>query len=263
MKIIGILLIVIGIILFFVYSNLKHKLVSLHQARPASIAELNHLASEIALEMDAGSWRDYVKLRGTIQCDQPLISELKQMPCVHYHMTVVREYEEQVTERDSDDNVITKTQRGSETLSQNCQSVPFLLQDDTGEIWVEPEGAQIETVRVLDEFSPEQPSGGQLSLGGFSLSLSVDTGRQTIGYRYQESVLPVQRQVFVVAQVSDFNQSLVLENPTTKRQRFVISLKSEEALAQSTQTSVIYTFCGMISTLVVGGLLLILGVVSA
>lgn len=258
MKIIGILLIVIGIILFFVYSNLKYKLVSLHQARPASIAELNHLASEIALEMGAGSWRDYVKLRGTIQCDQPLISELKQMPCVHYHMTVVREYEEQVTERDSDDNVVTKTQHGSETLSQNRQSVPFLLQDDTGEIWVEPEGAQIETVRVLDEFSPEQPS-----LGGFSLSLSADTGRQTIGYRYQESVLPVQRQVFAVAQVSDFNQSLVLENPTTKGQRFVISLKSEEALAQSTQTSVTYAFYSMISTLVVGVLLLLLGVVSA
>lgn len=124
MKIIGIILIVIGIILFFVYSNLKRKLASLRQARPASIAELNHLASEIALEMGSGSWRDYVKLRGTIQCDQPLISELKQMPCVHYNMTVVREYEEQVTERDSDDKVVTKTQRGSETLSQNRESVP-------------------------------------------------------------------------------------------------------------------------------------------
>lgn len=264
MKIIGIILIVISIILFFVYSNLKRKLASLRQARPASVAELNHLASEIALEMGSGSWRDYVKLRGTIQCDQPLVSELKQAPCVHYQMTVVREYEEQVTERDSDDNEVTKTQRGSETLSQNRQSIPFFLQDDTGEIWVEPEGAQIETVRVLDEFSPEQPSGGQLSFGGFSLALSsVETGRQTIGYRYQESILPVQRQVFVVAQVSDFNQSLVLENPTTKGQQFVISLKSEEALAQTTQTSVTYALYGMLSTLGVGVLLLILGVLSA
>lgn len=263
MKIVGIIFIVIGIILFFVHANLKRKLTSLRRARPASIAELNRLASEIALEMGAGSWRDYVKLRGTIQCEQPLISELKEVPCVHYNMTVVREYEEQVTERDSDDNVVTKTQRGSETVSQNRQSVPFFLQDDTGEIWVDPEGAQIETVRVLDEFRPEQPSGGQIAFGGFSMSLSADVGhRQTIGYRYQESVLPLQRQVFIVAQVSDFNQSLILENPSAKEQRFVISLKSEEALAQSTQTSATYAFYGMISAGVVGILLVILGIVS-
>lgn len=263
MKIIGIILLVVGIILFFVYTNLKRKLTSLRQARPASIAELNHLASEIALEMGPGSWRDYVKLKGTIHCDQPLISEIKQTPCVHYHMTVVREYEEQVTERDSEDNPVEKTQRGSETVSQNRQSVPFFLKDDTGEIWVEPDSAQIETVRVLDEFRPEQPSGGQLSFGGFSLSLSADSGRQTIGYRYQESVLPVERQVFVVAQVSDHNHSLVLENPPEKGQRFVISLKSEEALAQNTQTSATYAFYGMISTLGVGILLVILGILSA
>ncbi|WP_299486633.1 E3 ubiquitin ligase family protein [Acaryochloris sp. IP29b_bin.137] len=262
MKIIGVIFIAIGITLFFVYSSLKRKIESLRLARPASIAELNHLASEIALEMGVGSWRDYVKLRGTIQCDQPLMSELKQVPCVHYHTTVVREYEEYVTERDGDNNPITKTQSGSETLSQHCQSVPFFLQDDTGEIWVDPEGAQIETIPVLDDFSSEQPS-GRLFSDRLPLSPSLETNWQIIGFRYQESVLPVQYQVFVVAQVSDFNQSLILENPTTKGQRFLISLKSEGALAQSTQMSVTYAFYGMLSTLVVGVLLLILSLVSA
>ena len=259
MKIIGIFLLVVSVVLFFVHKNLKHKLTSLRQARPASIAELNHLANTIAQEIGVGSWRDYVKLRGTIQCEQPLISELKQIPCVHYQMTVVQEYEEQVTERDQDDNLVEKTQRGSETLSQNQQTIPFFLQDDTGEIWVEPEGAQIEAVRVMNTFSPGEPQGGQLSLGEFSLSLSADSHRRTTGYRYQESVLPLQRQVFVVAQVSDHNQSLVLEQPNLRGQRFVISSKSEEALAHTTQTLVTYAFYGMVSTLGAGALFVFLG----
>ncbi len=262
MIIIGILFLGVSLVLFFVHKHLQHKLSSLRQARPASIAELNHLASQIAREMGAGSWRDYVKLRGTIQCEQPLISELKQTPCVHYQMTVVREYEEQVTERDQDNNLVQKTQRGSETLSQRQESIPFFLQDDTGEIWVEPEGAQIEAIRVMNNFSPEQPQAGQLSLGDSSLPSSADSHRRTLGYRYQESVLPVQRQVFVVAQVSDRNKSLLLENPTLKGQRFVISSKSEEALAHTTQTSVTYAFYGMVSTLGAGALLVILGLMS-
>ena len=260
----GLLSLVGGVVLFFVRNHYQRKLRSIKRARPTTIAQLQHLAEQIAQEMGAGSWRDYVKLSGRTACETPIHSELKQAPCVHYEMRVVREYEETVRERDSDGKPVERTKRGSETLSSNRQSIPFELKDKTDTIAVDPTGAQIDTTQILDEFQREAPTGGRLSWGGFSLDVNDRSwgGRRTLGYRYTESILPVDRPVFIVAQVSDANQTLVLEKPLEPGQRFIISLKSEAQLAQATANIVVYTLYGMIAAIVLGIVLLLVEVLA-
>ncbi|KGF73681.1 hypothetical protein DO97_12670 [Neosynechococcus sphagnicola sy1] len=265
MGIFGGILLVVGIVLFFVQKHHKEKLRSVRLARSAAIADLNLIAAEIAQEMGQGSWRDYVKVNGKIQCDQPLNSELKQSPCVYYSMNVTREYEETVTRQDSEGKTVRETQRGSETIASNSQSTPFYVQDKTGKILVSPDTADIETVQILNEFRQGKQSSGSLSFGNFSIDLNVSLGsggRRTLGYRYTESILPVGRNVFVLATASDETGELTLRRPTESGRKFVISLKSEDELAKDTQRVITYSFYGMIASLVIGVVLLLLALVS-
>ncbi len=266
LSIIGVILLIVGIVLFFVQKSQKEKFQSIKTARSSTIGELQHTASEIAKEIGAGNWREYVKVRGTIECSEPLVSELKEETCVYYSMRVMREYEETVTTEDSEGNTTQETQRSSESVASNERSVPFTLRDATGSIPVNPTGGSggIETVSVLNEFRPDQATGGMLSFGRFSRTLSSDLGgqRRTLGYRYSESILPLGRQVLVLANASDGEGQLALQKPTEAGQKFLISLKSEEDLAASAEKGAKASFMGMVACLAIGLVLILIGLVA-
>ncbi|MFN5854799.1 MAG: E3 ubiquitin ligase family protein [Pseudanabaenaceae cyanobacterium] len=264
MAIIGLILIVVGIVLFFVQKNYSTKLQSIRSATASTAAELQRIAGEIATEIGSGNLREYVKIRGTVHCANPLISELKEVPCVYYSMRVVREYEEDYTTRDSDGKTRRATRRGSETISSNTQSIPFTLKDRSGEITVNPNDGNIETVQVLNEFRRENVAGSALSFGNFTLSLSGNfgSGRRTLGYRYTESILPCDREVLVIGTAADEGGQVTLRKPTAKDKKFIISLKSEEELSQDTANAAKGFFYGMIAAFVVGVILVIVGLVA-
>ncbi|MBW4652739.1 MAG: E3 ubiquitin ligase family protein [Kaiparowitsia implicata GSE-PSE-MK54-09C] len=239
----------------------QQRALSLKAARAVTVTDLTTMAQAIAQEIGGGSWREYVKLSGEVVCDRPLISELKQAPCVFYRMSVKREYEETVTTKGSDGKSTQETRRSSETVASNEQSTPFLLRDRTGTVLVNPSGAQLDSTKLLDEFQPGQPK-GLISYGRFSRVPSRLTGlRHTLGYRYTESVLPLHSQVTVVATVADREPGLVLEKPLEGDRPFIISLKTDEALTKSAeQTAQRITYgmwvCGALGVgLVVVGLL--------
>ena len=261
MAIIGCLLIIIGGVLVWVQKHQKTKAFSIKSARTATAAELNTTAREIAEEIGGGNWRDYIKIWGAVQTDQPLISELKQAACVYYSTAVLREYEETITEKDAKGNPVRKTRRGSETISSNQQSLPFLLQDATGQIAVNPDGAAIEAVSILNQFCPGEATGGMLSFGRFSLTLGnaqFNHGRRTLGYRYMESILPPGRNILVIGAVSDQTGSLVLGKPLQRGQKFIISLKTDEELTLTAERNAKKAFYGMIACLGIGGVLILM-----
>ncbi len=263
MAIFGGILIIIGIVLFFVQKNYSTKLQSIRSATSSTVADLQRIASEIAGEIGSGNLREYVKVRGIIRCDSPLISELKQEPCVHYSMRVVREYEEQHRTRDSEGKSRTETRRGSETISSNSQSIPFTLEDRTGELTVTPEGGDIDTVQVLNEFRQEG-SGGLLSYGLFSLAVSAGIGvggRRTLGYRYTESILPCDREVLIIGTAADEGGKVTLRKPIQSDKKFIISLKNEEELAKSTANAAQGFFYGMVACFAIGAILVIIGLI--
>lgn len=263
--IIGVILLIAGLILFFVQKNQKNKAFCIRVAKSISVTEMKDMASEIAKEIGGGNWREYVKLSGVIECDRPLTSELRQEPCVHYNMSVRREYEERVTRRDSDGKTRQETQRGSEVIASNQQSIPFMLRDQTGIVEVNPNDADIETVKVLEEFRQENAVGGLLSFGGFSLALGdrfMGGGRRTLGYRYCESILPIQRRVTVVGTVSDSAGRLTLQKPDESDRKFIISLKTEEELVKKADQGAALAFYSMLGCLIGGGILVVIGLVA-
>ncbi|MBD2428976.1 E3 ubiquitin ligase family protein [Phormidium sp. FACHB-1136] len=265
MALFGFLLLVAGGVLWFVRGHQGHRSRHLKLAHTTPIGELKSLASAVAQEIGSGDWRDYVLLWGTITTEAPLTSPMKGMPCVYYSNAVIREYEETIREQDEKGNWRTRTQRGSDTISQEQQSIPFDLVDQVKErVEVNPEGADVELVEVLNEFRPGQSNGGSISFGGFSMNLGDSFGggnRRTLGYRYRESILAVGRQVTVLGMVSDRTGSLTVENPNTN-QPFIISPKSQEALVKSATQNAQIAFWAMVGCLGLGAILLVVGLLS-
>ncbi|MEB3233658.1 MAG: E3 ubiquitin ligase family protein [Leptolyngbyaceae bacterium] len=265
MTIFGVILLVVAIILFFVYRSETNKAFNLQSARPSTTAELKNTAMTIADDIGRGNWRDYVKVWGEIECDRPLTSPLKQLPCVAYSTTVTWEYEETRTVQDDDGNPKTETDRKTETISSDRQSVPFLLKDETGTIQVNPDDADMEMTSIVNEFQPEHPRGEMLSFGSFSLDVSRysrQSSRRTVGYRYRETILPVDRHVLVVGTVSDESNTLVIQKPINSSQTLIISFKNDEAMTADAKKGAQQAFYGMVGCGVLGGILLIVGLVS-
>ncbi|MBD0335235.1 MAG: E3 ubiquitin ligase [Cyanobacteria bacterium Co-bin13] len=260
MVIFGIVLLIAGAVLWFVRRRQQNRALSLKSARKVTTAELQSTARAVADEIGGGDWRDYVKIWGEISVEAPLLSDLKQQPCVYYQFTVQREYEETVRQKNADGEMETHTQRGSEVLSSHSQSIPFYLHDASGKVRVEPEGADIETIEVVNDFQPGEPGGGLLSYGRFKRTLSLGLGtsdRRTLGYRYRETVLPVGRSVLVVGAAGDQRDRVAIAKPLTPTQHFIISLKPDEALTQAAERNSQWASWGMIGCLS-GGLLITL-----
>lgn len=259
----GFVALVAAVVLFFIQRNQHNRANCVRLARAATVAELETMAKEIAREIGGGSWREYVKVSGEIECDRPLTAPLSEKPCAHYRMSVRREYEERVTVKDSEGKSREETQRGSETMSTNEQSVPFVLRDRTGSIEVNLESADLETITVIDEFRAEQP-GGLISFGGFTLATgTAGMGRRTLGYHYHEAILPLQRQATVVGSVVDQGDRLVLKKPTEGDHHFIVALRTAEEITKAAQDQAILLRRIMLGCIGFGILLILVGLISA
>jgi E3 Ubiquitin ligase len=178
-------------------------------------------------------------------------------------MRVIREWEESYSEYNSQtQRYERKIRRGSDIMSENTQMTPFWVRDQTGQILVNPAGAEIEGVQVIDQFQPQGPEmqEGTISLGSFTFHYSTPNmagDRQTLGYRFHELILPLERNVYVLGVASDSSGELTIQKPRARGQRFIISLKSEGELLASGQSTMKWLQIGAIVCVVLGLILLI------
>jgi hypothetical protein len=192
-------------------------------------------------DLGSGNYVATVELKGVVECDSPLTAEHSKTPCVWYHATTTREYEERVHNKGSG----SATRRGSETVASRQDATRFSLSDDTGTILVDPEDAEVVSKVSFDEFKPEVGRFG----GG---------GRKTVGYRYKEQIVPVGQTLYVFGEASDTDGVLAVRKPTTKG-RFIVSVKSEEAMVREYAGSAKFLYVAGIAALVLGLMLILYG----
>lgn len=264
MAIVGGILLIVGIVLFFVRRSKLNRLGCIRSARLSTAHDVQQIASAVATDIGAGSWQDYVKLYGKIACDTPLRSHEKNVECVYYKTKVTREYEEEETRKDEHGKTVKETKRHSEIVSQDEQSTPFWLMDSTGKVEICPTDADIETVEILSEFRPERQRGGKISFGGFSLSTSTHRhGRgRTLGYKYEESILPIGRDALIVGMATDAASRLTIRKPSENKQQFIISLKTEGELTKGVSRHAQQAFYAMLGCLGVGTALIAVGLLG-
>jgi len=263
MWVLTILLMLVGGGLFYASLKARNKLDAMAGVDTSTIAGLQQLHGAVAKEIGRGSFEQVAEIKGMTGCDQPLESEIAKTPCVYYAMRVIREWEETYSEYNAQtQRHERKTRGGSDIMAQNTRMVPFWVRDPTGEMGVHPAGAEIEGEQVIDRFQPEGPEarGGAVTLGGFSFQITMSPmsgDRRTLGYRFQESILPVERNVYVLGVASDASGELSLQRPREQGQRFIISVRSEEELAASSRSRMRWLQLGAVVCVLFGLALLL------
>jgi hypothetical protein len=164
-----------------------------------------------------------VEVKGTLRCEEPLRSEMAEQTCAYYLSQVIREYEE--TDRDADGDL--QTRRRSEVVASNERFAPFAVEDETGAVGVRGEGAEVDALEVINRFERDTGGAGSVTLGG--LTVNLGGGPRTIGYRYVESVLPIDSPVYVLGAVQE-DREIGSPSEEGEKNKFLISYRSEEQL---------------------------------
>jgi hypothetical protein len=238
----AVIFLVVGGALLYFRNRTKQKAALMGQTETSNASDASGLAPGTLVEV-----------KGTLRCEEPLTSEMAGERCAYYSSKVVREY----LERDHDDDDDVGSDRRSEVVAHNEQFAPFTVEDETGSVAVNAEGAEVDARQVVNRF--ERNTGGEgpsISLGGATIHLGG--GERTLGYRYTESILPVDAPVYVLGTVQEGGG--IGTPPGGEGQRFVVSHRSEEALGQSLGKTVLWLGVGGIAALVVGVILLVVGI---
>jgi len=268
MAIAGVALLVLCGVLLLVRRSQQSRLFEIMTTETTTTKALIDAAKYVAERLgEIGSFNRIVEVKGTIKCGNPITSEIAQQPCVYYEMSVTREYEESYWDTDARTrHRRQRIRRGSETVASNSQRVPFWVEDATGRILIEPDHAEIDPVQVVDRFEPGEQRGSRaigfgdhrVEVGGF-LSGS---GRRTLGYRFREKLLPLDRRVYVLGEASDASGELAIRAPREKGKRFIISLKSEEELIRSSRSTVRWLLAGSVVSGILGAVLILAGMLG-
>jgi hypothetical protein len=251
MLVAGIILSLVAIALFVISRVMAGKAVSIAGTEKTTASAIRAEAKGVADEIGGGSFSKYAELSGTIKCATPLDAELSGTKCVHYETKVVREYEETYVERNNDGSSQTRTRRGTENVSLNSRSCVFSLDDGSGELEVDPAGAEFHLDTTMSKFQPGEDG---FSIGTFVLNniIAGTGGRRTIGYRLEEKSLPVERLGYVFGEVGDTGGALRIGKSGEHNRRLIISIKSEKELIRSAKTGALWLTISSCAALAAG-----------
>ena len=239
----AVIFLVAGGVLLYFRNRTKQKSALMSQTETSGASDVSGLAPGTLVEV-----------KGTLRCEEPLTSEMAEKTCAYYSSTVTREY----LRPDHDDDNDVGSDRRTEVIAQNVQYAPFAVEDDSGSVAVDAEGAEVDARQVVNRFDRNTGNEGSFSLGGVSINLSG--GERTIGYRYTESILPVDESVYVLGTVQE-DGGIGAPQSGEEGHRFVVSHRSEEALGQSLGKAVLWFGVGGAGALALGVVLLIVGII--
>jgi hypothetical protein len=158
------------------------------------------------------------EVMGTLRVRTPLVAEFSQKPCAYYKSEIERE--ETYYERDSNGREERKTR--TTTVYSNMQFGQCLIEDATGRVGIDFDGAKVEAISVVHE-PTSAPNTATGLVGGVLSALSNSNTR----YQRKESILPADIPVYVIGEVQP--GGLIGKHAKDSKNRlFVISHKSKD-----------------------------------
>jgi len=180
----------------------------------------------------SGVFIGMVELNGRAIADQPLTSYLAESECVHFSWSVEEHWEKTVRESYTDSNGKTqwrtRTESGWETIASGGESIPFLLQDDHGQILIHPAGADLQTASIFSETCTPQ------DFLYFAKGPTSAISHSTHERRFSESAITLGAAVYVIGQARERPDIVAPEIAESKdASLFVISVRGEAGVRSS------------------------------
>lgn len=163
------------------------------------------------------------EVKGTCRPEAPLLSPLAGTPCATYSWTIEEHFRRTETYQE-DGQTKTRTVDGWENVGSGSSSTPFWLDDDTGSLWIQPDGARLQQQSVL---SREADRSDPVLLSQSVRSIHGGTGR----YRFSEQAIPVGAALYVLGTARLREHVVAPEIAKAKGDPFIVSVKEEAKVA--------------------------------
>lgn len=254
--IIGIALIGLGIFLHFQQKKLGEKANLMQDTETSTVDSVKDTMKEMS-SFGTGNFSLYVEMKGTVRSSHPLIGTFSRQPCVYYKTQVTRKYEVLEEKRDSEGRFRKTWVTKEDVVSSNEDKVEFELEDSTGKILVNLDGAKIEANKVFDTFEQGSRSSRFTDLVFYDRSDS-----KTIGFQYTEYAIPVNSTIYTLGDANDRSGTLKLSRPQDNTRKFIVSTKSEEQLVAEAKSGAKMAKYGSIASFIGGVLVILYGVLK-
>lgn len=174
-----------------------------------------------------------VEVKGTLRVRELLTAEFSKKPCAYFRAEIERE--ETYYERDSQGRDQRKTRRT--TVYSNMKYGACLVQDESGRVGIDFDGATVEAQEVVNEPTTAPNTAGSGIIEG-ALNFLSSTN---VTYRRKESILPADIPIYLLGEVQ---QGGIVGKPAagSKNNTFVISHKSEEERVKSLTSTTRWLF---------------------
>lgn len=242
LQIVGVILFVAGIPLMLVFMKSGRKYIEIRRTSTVTVAEAMKRAKE--------SGKAKVELEGTVKLVEHLMSAATKTPCIYYRHKVRGNYEyNTVATGDGYVPKYARTERRWLTELDRELSVPFLLDDGSDQIMVDPDGAKCIAEQTLDwekgakGFSPMSKVGGTLKERTRELLSKGGSGERLLGRQTSEWVIPPDKQVYILGNVTRTEDGTKVGKGKGK---FIISIKPEKELIKEYQTGFILFTVGCV-----------------
>lgn len=161
-----------------------------------------------------------VEVAGTLRVRQPLTAEFSGQPCAYFKCEIERE--EVYYERDSQGRQERRTR--TTTVYSNVKYGQCLVEDSTGRVGINFEGADVDAAQTVNEPCPPP---GQMQMSGVIGGVLSALANSSSTYQRKESLLAPDIPVFVLGEVQ---QGGLIGKPAkgSHNKLFVISHKSKE-----------------------------------
>ncbi len=244
--IIGALALIVTIISYFSLKGKEKQLLTLGAVEDTTVSELKRLSDEVGKDetLGKGYFNRDVKINGIIRTESPLKSEFAREECVWYSNEVVRVYEVEETEKDSEGNTKTVTKQKEERVSDRNKETEFYIDDGTGKIFVSTDGLNFDKEEAFDRYQPYEEvkdQGFKINIGGLTFNLKgmgSGKGSRTLGYRYKEWIIPVNKKVIILGEAKDADGYLRMYKPTEKHYDYMMKFGTETELKRSLDSSI-------------------------
>ncbi len=259
--IIGIVLIGLGIFLYYNRQHALNKSLDVRYYETTKIAEASEIYKQVKAELGDGHYSGgIVEVKGVGSTEKPLISEHTQTECLYYYASVERRYEVEEETRDNEGRVTRRWVTRTETVSSNEKMKIFMLNDGSGaKVLVNPEGATIDAIDHYSEYRPDQSTRGMAET---LTSAFLGGGGRTLGYTYTERIIPNNTNLYVLGELSDKDSGkLTIKRPSdnSSTKTFIVSVKSEEQIVEDANSSAAMQLYGGIASAIIGVIAIILG----
>jgi len=255
----GVIALVVAAVAYFYAHSQQKSLSEMTLAETVTCDELGQLSAAAAEAVGAGSFGQACEVVGVAAPGaQGALTAPESGREVVWHRTLLTEhYTTTETDSEGKSRQVDKTR----VVAQHESQEPFVVRDATGEIVVDPRGADLDNpFEFVDKF---ERNSSNIDLGDSKwANIAEQFAKAGVqgGIQHQEWGIPVGQQLYVLAEANDRSGTLTMSRP--EKGRFTISTKTEEELRDSAGTTVAIATSIAVVVGVIGVVLLVLGLLG-